>query len=259
MRTLFLIAPLALFAGQSGAQQKAAAPQETVSPEQKKLDELLERFNQKRADVLEAYKKATTDDEREKIYAGMPGEDFIPAFKALAVEVKGTDAAAHAWMWVLQLDQDRSEGMTEIVELLLSEHMESEVLADLAGFMLFGSQTLGQGPTLESLDAMIDGSSKKKVQASALFTKGSILLNAKLESSRAEGRKCMERVVANYPGIDSGRGTYADRAAGSLFELDHLQIGKAAPDFEATDENGVKWKLSDYRGKVVVVDFWGYW
>ena len=25
------------------------------------------------------------------------------------------------------------------------------------------------------------------------------------------------------------------------------------------DENGVSWKLSDYRGKVVVVDFWGFW
>jgi cytochrome oxidase Cu insertion factor (SCO1/SenC/PrrC family) len=65
--------------------------------------------------------------------------------------------------------------------------------------------------------------------------------------------------VAEYQGIDSGRGTYAERAAGHLFELDHLQIGKLAPDFEATDENGVKWKLSDYRGKVVVVDFWGFW
>jgi peroxiredoxin len=32
-----------------------------------------------------------------------------------------------------------------------------------------------------------------------------------------------------------------------------------APDFEAVDENGAAWKLSDYRGKVVVVDFWGNW
>jgi hypothetical protein len=40
---------------------------------------------------------------------------------------------------------------------------------------------------------------------------------------------------------------------------DHLQVGKEAPEFEATDENGAKWKLSDYRGKVVVLDFWGIW
>jgi len=31
------------------------------------------------------------------------------------------------------------------------------------------------------------------------------------------------------------------------------------PDFEATDVTGVRFRLSDYRGKVVVVDFWGFW
>ncbi|MFM7298716.1 MAG: peroxiredoxin family protein, partial [Planctomycetota bacterium] len=30
-------------------------------------------------------------------------------------------------------------------------------------------------------------------------------------------------------------------------------------DFEATDTDGVKFKLSDYRGKVVMLDFWGFW
>ena len=32
-----------------------------------------------------------------------------------------------------------------------------------------------------------------------------------------------------------------------------------APDFEAQDHTGKMVKLSDYRGKVVVVDFWGDW
>ena len=44
-----------------------------------------------------------------------------------------------------------------------------------------------------------------------------------------------------------------------LPELDHLQIGMHVPDFEAVDQDGVKFKLSDYAGKVVVVDFWGFW
>ena len=38
-----------------------------------------------------------------------------------------------------------------------------------------------------------------------------------------------------------------------------LEIGKVAPDIEAEDLNGVTFKLSDYRGKVVVLDFWGDW
>jgi cytochrome oxidase Cu insertion factor (SCO1/SenC/PrrC family) len=36
-------------------------------------------------------------------------------------------------------------------------------------------------------------------------------------------------------------------------------IGKVAPDIEGVDVDGKKFKLSDYRGKVVVLDFWGDW
>ena len=46
---------------------------------------------------------------------------------------------------------------------------------------------------------------------------------------------------------------------GMLYELEKLQIGMVAPDFETVDQDGVAWKLSDYRGKVVIVDFWGFW
>ena len=38
-----------------------------------------------------------------------------------------------------------------------------------------------------------------------------------------------------------------------------LAIGKAAPDITGEDIDGKEFKLSDYRGKVVVIDFWGHW
>ncbi len=37
------------------------------------------------------------------------------------------------------------------------------------------------------------------------------------------------------------------------------QVGQPAPEIEAEDIDGQKFKLSDYRGKVVVLDFWGNW
>lgn len=38
-----------------------------------------------------------------------------------------------------------------------------------------------------------------------------------------------------------------------------LEIGKVAPDIQGKDVDGKDLKLSDYRGKVVVLDFWGDW
>ncbi len=38
-----------------------------------------------------------------------------------------------------------------------------------------------------------------------------------------------------------------------------LSAGKPAPEIQGEDVDGVKFKLSDYRGKVVLIDFWGDW
>lgn len=44
-----------------------------------------------------------------------------------------------------------------------------------------------------------------------------------------------------------------------LFVVKNLSVGKVAPDIVGTDVDGVEFKLSDYRGKVVFLDFWGDW
>ena len=41
-----------------------------------------------------------------------------------------------------------------------------------------------------------------------------------------------------------------------LYEMRHLAVGKPAPDVEGEDQDGKAFKLSDYKGKVVLLDFW---
>jgi hypothetical protein len=55
-----------------------------------------------------------------------------------------------------------------------------------------------------------------------------------------------------------GGDTVAERARGELFEIRNLRVGKEAPDIEGEDQDGKRFKLSDYRGKVVLLDFWSY-
>jgi hypothetical protein len=50
--------------------------------------------------------------------------------------------------------------------------------------------------------------------------------------------------------------TVAEKAEPEQFGLRHLAVGKVAPDIEGVDQDGVKFKLSDYRGKAVLLDFW---
>ena len=38
-----------------------------------------------------------------------------------------------------------------------------------------------------------------------------------------------------------------------------LEVGNMAMEIDGEDIDGQPFKLSDYRGKVVVLDFWGNW
>jgi hypothetical protein len=51
-------------------------------------------------------------------------------------------------------------------------------------------------------------------------------------------------------------GELADR---ELFAMQHLLPGKPAPEITGEDIDGKPLKLSDYRGRVVLLDFWGHW
>jgi len=50
----------------------------------------------------------------------------------------------------------------------------------------------------------------------------------------------------------------AERVSSELFEIRNLSVGKEAPEIAGEDQYGKRFKLSDYRGRVVLVDFWSY-
>jgi hypothetical protein len=73
---------------------------------------------------------------------------------------------------------------------------------------------------------------------------------------QAEAEKILERAAEQFGDVKSLRGTIANRAKTELFDLRHLAVGKPAPEVEGEDQDGKKFKLSDYKGKVVLLDFW---
>jgi hypothetical protein len=72
-----------------------------------------------------------------------------------------------------------------------------------------------------------------------------------------EAEALFEQAMAKYGDVKfPDGGTVGEKARAELFELRHLAVGKEAPDIEGRDQDGISFKLSDYRGKVVLLDFW---
>jgi thiol-disulfide isomerase/thioredoxin len=76
----------------------------------------------------------------------------------------------------------------------------------------------------------------------------------------AESTRCFEHVIASFADVKGGGPyTLGRLAEAALFEAQHLEIGKLAPEIAGDDIDGRALKLSDYQGKVVVVNFWATW
>ena len=77
------------------------------------------------------------------------------------------------------------------------------------------------------------------------------------ERMHQESEKLFEEAADKYAGVKTAfDGTVGKKARCELFDLRFLSVGKAAPEVEGTDQDGRHFKLSDYRGKVVLLDFW---
>ena len=74
----------------------------------------------------------------------------------------------------------------------------------------------------------------------------------------AEAEAFYEQTIAKYADVNVPQysSTAGKQAEIELFEIRYLAIDKAAPEIEGKDQEGKQFKVSDYRGKVVLLYFW---
>ena len=65
-----------------------------------------------------------------------------------------------------------------------------------------------------------------------------------------------QRAVDEYAAVKFRRGTVGETAKAELYAIRNLSVGRVAPDIKGKDQDGTQFKLSDYRGKVVLLYFW---
>ncbi len=93
-----------------------------------------------------------------------------------------------------------------------------------------------------------------------------ILLNNVLESNGSSD-EVVNEIKQLYTKLNNQKGNVQDylASADTKFKVKQLEkyqskmISKDAPDFSIVDKNGKKVTLADYKGKVLVIDFWATW
>ena len=77
------------------------------------------------------------------------------------------------------------------------------------------------------------------------------------EDAGADGNESAS-LEQSAPAEESGSVVSSDWKTG-YDSMGNAVVGEPAPSIEIEDENGETWKLADYAGSVVVLDFWALW
>ncbi len=285
-----LLAALALCCGagpQEGPGKQEGPP---LATEFAKLKAAVSKFEQ---EITKEFLAAKTEKEKEAVVnraLERQRKEGLPlAAKALAlVRPRPGDAAAvEVLTWVLNSFPASPEA-AQAADLLVQHHLKDQrtlqtaarfrglplpwtekllralAAADLPrdkkAFALFTlAESLKTAASLPAQLKEVDPATLKRVElqyGKDLLERLRAIDAAKTE---AEAIRLFKEIAAKYGDEKYGGRTMAEQARTAIFEIEHLAVGKVAPDIEGEDLDGVKFKLSDYRGKVVLLDFWGDW
>jgi hypothetical protein len=253
--TIAAAAPL----GAAGAQ----ASKPSVAAE---LAALTKAYDAAEAKFYEPYENAKTDEEQRTVrldFGKHPAGEYRPKFERIAVAARGTDVGLDATVKILALRQEQGGEPApafDPIDELVKIYGDSPRLDKVCSQVRYAGFTK-RGKAEAALRAWC-GSKHRAVQAAAMANLADVLSDRRVGSQvRAdEARLLYECLRSTFVSLKDPYGRdYGKLASAALFEMDRLQVGMTAPDFEGVDQNGKRVALSDFRGKVVVLDFWGFW
>jgi hypothetical protein len=214
----------------------------------------------------QAYKKAKTEEERQRIRTAYlrTRAEFTGRFLTFAEEHPKDEDALLALFFILHPDTEAdARYLDAAVGLILKDHVASERLTNPPIL-----QMVYDSPAAETLLRGVLGKSPHRATRAQAGLSLALILNDRAHPRQAAARpnesavalaketeELFERVSTEYADI----GDVAEKAKRELFEIRLLAVGKTAPDIRGKDSDEREFNLSDYRGKVVVLDFWAEW
>jgi hypothetical protein len=243
-----LLMATVVWAQEEEKKEPASSPADQLKQLEKEFQDAMTKFSTE-------YRKAETDEERQKLVQDVyPRPDkFAGKFLELAEKNPDDPAAIDALVWVATNAGFGPDG-SQAINTLAEKYVESDKLGPVCMRLMYG----GSPDSLKLLRAVIEKNPHHTVQGMASYALAKSQMNRGEEGVK-EAEELFEKVVKDFGDVNAGRDTIGKIAERDLFELRFLSIGKVAPEIKGEDIDGVEFKLSDYRGKVVVIDFWGNW
>jgi hypothetical protein len=149
---------------------------------------------------------------------------------------------------------DLAKLYNDTVDLLMERFADRKELAPLADWL---ARDTDPAWAEKHLRRLLEKNPDDEVKVNTRLGLALVLKN-KDEASQPEAEKLFQAVVDN-PGNTPPRQALAERARRELDDIKLRGVGKPAPEIAGDDLDGKAFKLSDYKGKVVLLDFWGFW
>jgi thiol-disulfide isomerase/thioredoxin len=201
-----------------------------------------------------------------------PGKIYAPKLIAFAEAHKDSPEALAALSFAMGVSggpQNKDGNWTKILTALKRDHAKDEHILPLIRTMV----GTGDDDTVAFLRAVIEQNPSKKIQAQACKVLAQTWQEAVEAADRIQKDEKIREQVEQLRGkdfvakvvreADAHRKEYASltkllREKYAEYVVD-LSTGKKVPEVISQDLKGNKVKLSDLKGKVVVLDIWATW
>lgn len=228
-----------------------------------------EDYAKARAALLKAHAGPRSEDEQVKFMAQYDqlAAPFAARCVKLAEEHPKDPIAVDALAWVLEHREDGFTPDADKAARILARHYAR----DPGIYNVCRCFLRVHAPAAEELlRAILAEHPAEQTRAAACFALAQMLAeraddeamhgqNEKAVATRKDAENHFEQVGRDFADIKIDGEAGKNAARKDLQELRTLAVGKTAPDIKGKDSSGKNFRLSDYRGKVVVLDFWARW
>ncbi|MBM4060236.1 MAG: hypothetical protein FJ265_03930 [Planctomycetes bacterium] len=231
-------------------------------PSAESLQQEFDRALRSWADANNRARAAKDEGELERLRGTRPEPLFAQRFADAAQAFAGKEAAVPYLVWVVQ--RGPAAMATAAMTTLMETHVASPGLR-LAVARIGGlKHVFGAERSLQWLDRVLAKNQDPHCLAQAHFTRAAMHVGTRaVATSEALRQEALGHLRAARAILDGLPKAEVRSLAGLVDalrdEAERLEPGLQAPEIEGVDLDGVAFKLSDYRGKVVLLDFWGDW